>query len=299
MSLSQHLLQQANADQLYVRLLHDLLQNGERSAPRGRAIREKRPMVLRIPDARLGFVQDPTRKLSPGLMVVEPFQMVWGISVPDMLGAVAPNYKQFVNPATGQMDGAYPPRIAAQLPYMLDLLKRDPDTRQAVLSIYGPQDQHESRDVPCTETLQFFVRDSKLELLVNMRSSDAWLGIPYDFAQFTLLQLAVASDLEIEPGQFTLTAGSSHIYERDVERIERFLGDSTWDFDTRPTPYPEQLPMAESQRQAEAALRGWWEGGVPFTRLEGVFADGYGYLCSRYSEGRALVDAVPGATRQL
>lgn len=296
MSLSQHFLQHTDADRLYVQLLRDLVTEGERSAPRGRPIREKRPMVLRIEDSRRGFIQHPARGLSKGLMYVEPFQMIMGTSVPDMLKVVAPNYAQFVNPDTQTMDGAYPPRVFKQLPYVLKLIKNDPDTRQAVIAIYGTQDQRVSRDVPCTETMQFFIRNSKLELFVNMRSSDAWLGIPYDIAQFTILQLAVAAELGVEPGAFVLSAGSSHIYERDEARIHRFLDESVWGFETPAINYP-QVPYLESQLEASHALLSWWEDlSHPLHLLQGVYKEGFDYLSAHCDPKMA---ATPAPVRAL
>jgi thymidylate synthase len=60
--------------------------------------------------------------------------------------------------------------------------------------------------------MQFIVRDRALHLLVNMRSSDAWLGIPYDIFTFTMIQNYVASVLDVDLGQFHMFLGSSHLY---------------------------------------------------------------------------------------
>ncbi len=238
---------------------------GYECKPRGRVILEQRPLVLQLTDPRFYEICNPNRKLSKGLMIVEPLQLLAGESNPEQLVAVAPNYAQFLNEKS-ELDGAYPPRVSRQMPYILDLLERDPETRQAVISIYGERDQHSSKDVPCTETLQFFVRNCKLELLINMRSSDAWLGVPYDLAQFCLLQLAVHAHLrksgkicnDLELGTFTLIAGSSHLYKRDLEKAEQLIRESRLN-DVQPKEieeYPEIL-FSESQMYAQEVLDVW------------------------------------------
>jgi len=50
-----------------------------------------------------------------------------------------------------------------------------------------------------------------------MRSSDIWLGIPYDVFTFTMLQNCLAGELGVKRGWFALNAGSSHLYDRDTD----------------------------------------------------------------------------------
>ena len=73
-----------------------------------------------------------------------------------------------------------------------------------------------------------------------MRSNDVWLGAAYDFFQFTRVQLAMCSVLNVEPGAYAHHVGSLHIYESNyaaadnlkktdkVEAVPPIYGD-TWD----------------------------------------------------------------------
>jgi thymidylate synthase len=70
--------------------------------------------------------------------------------------------------------GAYGPKIIAQLPFILDKLRKDPMSRQAGLTIWR-ESRRSPKDVPCTVAMFFSVRDGKLNNHVFMRSSDAWL----------------------------------------------------------------------------------------------------------------------------
>ena len=106
-----------------------------------------------------------------------------------------------------------------QIGYVIDLLKKNPNTRQAVIHIKEPSDK-ESKDVNCTVCLQFFIRDGKLYLTTYMRSNDLWMGFPYDVFQFTNLQILIAMILGVEVGTYTHVAGSLHLYARNVRDKE-------------------------------------------------------------------------------
>lgn len=245
------------ATQAYAELLNLLLEAGEVYRPRGMRTRELRPVAVQI-TGRRRWVGQPTRKLSTALGVLEGLQLVGGFSAPAALVQVAPQYVRFVNPGTGQLDGAYGPRLAEQLPYLRRLLQQDPDTRQAVATIYGPTDQRTSLDVPCTVGLQFFVRADRLELIVNMRSNDAWLGWPYDVIQFSILQEALAADLGVGLGMYTHISGSMHLYERNVEKATLVAQDVR---DEGPNPPRVGKQSWEtSARDARLAARSWWWG---------------------------------------
>ena len=131
--------------------------------------------------------------------------------------------KQFVNEETGTFDGIYGRRLAVGLPEVYDALNEDPDTRQAVASIWAPDTlrwmrEHKSKDTPCTLGLQFFTvsdhdgRSQGLDLHVTMRSNDLHWGWPYDVAAFCSLQLAMANCLGLKPNAYHHTCGSLHLY---------------------------------------------------------------------------------------
>ena len=103
-----------------------------------------------------------------------------------------------------------------QFGYIIDLLKKNPNTRQAVIHIKEPSNE-ESKDVNCTVCLQFFIRDNKLYMTTYMRSNDLWMGFPYDVFQFTNLQIMIAMILGVEIGTYTHVAGSLHLYARNVK----------------------------------------------------------------------------------
>lgn len=80
-----------------------------------------------------------------------------------------------------------------------------------------------SKDIPCTVALQFIRRSDVLHLIVTMRSSDVWLGLPYDFYVFSQLLNCMAGELGCEQGWVQFQLGSSHLYERQFGQAEELL----------------------------------------------------------------------------
>lgn len=103
-----------------------------------------------------------------------------------------------------------------QWEYVKDMLTKNPNSRQAVIHIKGADDTP-SKDVNCTVSCQFFIRDNKLYMTTYMRSNDIWMGFPYDVFQFTAMQILLSMQLGVELGTYTHIAGSLHMYKRDYE----------------------------------------------------------------------------------
>lgn len=101
-----------------------------------------------------------------------------------------------------------------QWKYILDMLSKNPNSRQAVIHIKEASNKS-SKDVNCTVCCQFFIRDNKLYMTTYMRSNDIWMGFPYDVFQFTAMQILLSMQLGVELGTYTHIAGSLHMYKRD------------------------------------------------------------------------------------
>ena len=77
---------------------------------------------------------------------------------------------------------------------------------------------------------------------VYMRSNDAWLGAAYDWFQFTRVQIAIASVLDIEPGVYAHHVGSLHLYEQHFEKAEKLHA---------PEKQPEAIPAIKGRNWRE------------------------------------------------
>lgn len=126
--------------------------------------------------------------------------------------------------------GGYGPRLLNfrgqhhQINNVISLLKKKPTTRQAVIQIFDASDiQVAHKEIPCTCTLQFLVRDNKLQMITSMRSNDAYQGLPHDIFAFTMLQEIVAKSLCVELGEYKHVVGSLHLYEKFKEKAQIYL----------------------------------------------------------------------------
>ena len=101
-----------------------------------------------------------------------------------------------------------------QWEYVLNMLSKNEESRQAIIHI-KTADRKESKDVNCTISLQFLIREGKLYMITYMRSNDLWMGFPNDVFQFTCMQILLSMQLGVKAGTYTNVAGSLHLYERD------------------------------------------------------------------------------------
>lgn len=196
------------------------LQAGQPSSPRGQAIREVWNYTCHIDYPHLIPFDVPGRGLKPFIGAVEALQLVGQSHQPELVVKGIKNFGQFMD--YGIFHGSYGQRVYGQLHRAEELLRRDPDSRQAVVTIYdGPRDLLQPvSDIPCTLSIQFYIRDGHLKMRVNMRSNDVWLGLPYDLIQFAALQCAMADSLEIPAGTYTHSVGSLHLYDRDRDHVK-------------------------------------------------------------------------------
>jgi thymidylate synthase len=198
---------------------NELIKHGEDIAPRGQPTKELRDVLIRIEDSSHPLCTDMGRKMNMSLAAMEAVQLVGGYSDPALLERIAPNTKQFQN-AVGGFDGAYGPRISASMPFILGRLVSDSTTRQAVVPIWSHWDStNPSKDLPCTLSFTFSIRNDQLLLSTHMRSNDIWWGWTYDVVQFTQLQWSVANMLGIPAGPYMHYVNSLHAYERDFAAI--------------------------------------------------------------------------------
>ena len=105
----------------------------------------------------------------------------------------------------------------SQLDYIVSLLKENPETRQACISIYdGKEHPDYKTDTPCTYAVQFTILHGRLDMCVTMRSNDLWYGFCNDQYCFSKLQKMVSKRLNIEPGVYYHFAHNMHLYNDKI-----------------------------------------------------------------------------------
>jgi thymidylate synthase len=107
-----------------------------------------------------------------------------------------------------------------QLDCVVDLLKNNPRTRQAAISIYDRKEGYMyNNDTPCTYAVQFTIIGQKLNMCVTMRSNDLWYGFCNDQYCFSKLQELVATETGLLIGSYYHFAHNLHLYDNIIEKL--------------------------------------------------------------------------------
>jgi len=184
-------------------------------SPRGMVTLET-PTSVTVPLTN-SVVTVAARKLNYKFAVAEAYWILSGYSLLSDLHDQANKWVPFSDDGI-RASGAYGPPFLEQFRYVVDTLKADTYSRQAVMTIWRPNPRP-SKDIPCTVALQFVIREQQLNVHVTMRSSDLWLGLPYDFITFTTLAMAVAAELKTLLGTLTVTCPCTHIYDKNTPAV--------------------------------------------------------------------------------
>jgi len=247
----------SNFTEAYVDLCKQIRYNTEYvSSPRGMKIKENLGVQFRIMNPRDRLPRVAARNFSLAYFVAETLWYLNADDSTEWISYYAPFWSNIsdnnktANSAYGARIFKTHPRIGngniVQWDYVKEELRKDPDSRRAVIHIRTPSDSIlESKDVPCTLSLQFFIRENKLSLHVSMRSSDIILGLAYDVPAFTTIQEILANELGVELGEYVHTSNSLHCYERDFEMLDAIANTRVFkSFGAMPA-YPTVFPVGE------------------------------------------------------
>lgn len=259
-------------DDLMRSCLNEILNNGQKISPsRGDATEIiGAALELTNPRARLSRSESRRKVVSA---IAELCWYLRGTNDADpIVFYVGKKYEDEVE-SDGTIYGGYGPRLfgqgaSNQVHRIIEMLSTRPSSRRAVVQLFDRADVASQRykDVPCTCTIQFIVRESLLHVVVNMRSNDVHLGLPPDVFAFTMLQELVARSLGVEPGRYIHVAGSLHLYDYHRPKAEGFLGEG-WHSTTDsmpPMPSGDQWSQVRELLAAEEQIRA----GVPYAQLD-------------------------------
>ena len=144
----------------------------------------------------------------------------WADEYGDLGPVYGAQWRSFPHPDGGAVD---------QIKATLELLRRDPFTRRAVVSAWNPGELEYMALPPCHVLFQFYVQDGKLSCQLYQRSADVFLGVPFNIASYALLTHLFADQLGLGVGDFIWTGGDVHLYENHVEQAtEQLQRDPRW-----------------------------------------------------------------------
>lgn len=110
-----------------------------------------------------------------------------------------------------------------QLAEVINTIKKDPHSRRLIVTAWNPEDLKQMVLPPCHYSFQFYVRDGMLSCLLNQRSGDMVLGIPYNIASYSLLTHIVAQLTGLKADKLHINIGDAHIYRNHIEGVEAMI----------------------------------------------------------------------------
>ena len=230
-----------------------LLEEGIFRGTRGfRCLELPYPMLLCITHPTDRYCTIPERKWNKYLGWVESLWLAQGINDMKMPYHYVKNLLNFSDDGK-YMRAGYGPRLRGyngdkedykyssspigkfgsdQLKFVIDTLKKEITSRQACITIHDPiKDKYvwngneyvlkQTKDIPCTRTIQFMVVDGKLNCTVTMRSNDIWWGMSaVNVFNFTLMQEYIAGILGVKVGKYYHFVNNFHVYEDKLDQLK-------------------------------------------------------------------------------
>lgn len=233
--------------QAYLDLLTDIRDNGsDRGDRTGTGTRSVFGRQLRF-DLRAGFPLLTTKKVHFKSVANE---LIWflsgdtntawlkdnGVSIWDEWATETGD----LGPLYGAQWRSWPTRDGKtidQLAYVLDCLKHRPESRRILFhgwnveylpdEALSPQDNVRAGRMalpPCHLLYQFYVADRALSAQLYIRSSDVFLGLPFNIASVALLTHMLAQQAGLGVADVVISLGDAHIYSNHVEQVAVQLG---------------------------------------------------------------------------
>jgi thymidylate synthase len=221
------------SEQNFRQIFVDLKQKGKMTSPRGLPVIEIENYTYELP-ARVRFCNFEARKLNldyikreflwylrgnkHDLSILKYAKMWENLVTPDQ--SINSNYGQYIFNVPTEV-------TYNQFDFVVNQLIEDRDSRRASISILkSSQLIKTNKDVPCTYSLNFRIRESRLNMSVHMRSQDAVFGMGNDAPCFSFIHEMVWAALtkqypDLEMGSYHHIADSFHVYDRHFEVMEK------------------------------------------------------------------------------
>ena len=130
-----------------------------------------------------------------------------------------------------------------QIQQVINQIKSNPNSRRIIVSAWNVGELEQMALPPCHAFFQFYVVNNKLSCKLTQRSADAFLGVPFNIASYSLLTHMVAQQCNLDVGEFIWSGGDCHIYLNHLDQVKTQLSRQ---------PYP--LPCLEIIRKPNSIL---------------------------------------------
>jgi thymidylate synthase len=209
-----------NANEAYEGMKKLIKSGSIESSPRGMKIKERLGISVRIHNPRDRIITGSHRNFPIKSAFAE---FLWYMTGNPSVKIIYPYLKHWKNYSDNEetVNSNYGFQWKNQIKEVIEKIKKDSDTRQAVVNLYHDDySVYYGKDTVCTPSFQFLLREDLLYLIVNARSRDLVRGECIDQFTFTLLQEIVANELGVQLGWYQVNIGSLHIYEEHFNLLE-------------------------------------------------------------------------------
>ncbi len=107
-----------------------------------------------------------------------------------------------------------------QLQQLITNIRKNPDSRRLILNAWNVGELDKMALPPCHAFVQFYVANGYLSCKLTQRSADAFLGVPFNIASYSLLTHMIAQQCDLLPGEFVWSGGDCHIYSNHVDQVK-------------------------------------------------------------------------------
>lgn len=108
----------------------------------------------------------------------------------------------------------------SQTEFVLEYLREFPNGRWANVTLWNVAELSQMNLVPCCHTVTWNLDGGRLNCVVDQRSGDMPYGVPFDVAQYAMLTMLFAQDLDVQPGILTHVIADAHIYSNQMEGVK-------------------------------------------------------------------------------
>lgn len=221
-----------NIEEEYLSLLSAVFHGGMKKEDRtGTGTRSVFGRMIRH-DMRAGFPLLTTKKIYYNNALAEILWIIRGRTDLKYLHSNGVKYWDADYERSGRSDGTLGPVYGHQwrnfngvdqLRSVIRELNKNPTSRRLMVSAWNPVDMPDMVLPPCHHGFQLYSDGKQLDLMLQQRSADLFLGLPYDIAMYGFLLEMIAKGSNLKPGRLTISLGDCHIYNNHLEQVEEQL----------------------------------------------------------------------------
>ncbi|MFN2214493.1 MAG: thymidylate synthase [Anaerolineales bacterium] len=105
-----------------------------------------------------------------------------------------------------------------QISQVIDLIKSKPQSRRIIVSAWNVGEIEKMALPPCHLLFQFYVNNGQLSCQLYQRSADAFLGVPFNIASYSILTHMIAQVCNLKAAEFIHTFGDLHLYNNHLDQ---------------------------------------------------------------------------------